>query len=68
MEGFKRDSNMEGRQGEAKQLHHIIESQQFNLPVLNELFETTQRMEKIVVRRGTNDYAGRIMALQDEKS
>lgn len=43
-------------------LHHVIESQQFNLPLLNELFETAQRMEKVVARGGTKDYSGKIMA------
>lgn len=43
-------------------LHHIVESQQFSLPVLQELFETAQRMEKVVARGGTKDYSGKIMA------
>ena len=43
-------------------LHHVIESQQFSHPVLQELFETAGRMEKVVARGGTHDYSGRIMA------
>ncbi len=43
-------------------LHHVIESQQFNLPILHELFEIAQRMESVVARGGTQDYSGRIMA------
>jgi len=43
-------------------LHHVLESQQFTVPLLMELFERTRLMEKIVARGGTQDYAGRIMA------
>ena len=43
-------------------LHHVIESQQFSLPLLHELFQTAQRMEKVVARGGTKDYSGKIMA------
>jgi aspartate carbamoyltransferase catalytic subunit len=43
-------------------LHHIIESQQFTLPMLRELFERTQEMEKVLQRGGTGDYAKKVMA------
>lgn len=43
-------------------LHHIIESQQFTLPVLTELFSLTDRMERILKRGGTSDYQHTIMA------
>jgi aspartate carbamoyltransferase catalytic subunit len=43
-------------------LKHIIESQQFTVPMIRELFERTRLMERIVARGGTRDYAGRIMA------
>jgi aspartate carbamoyltransferase catalytic subunit len=43
-------------------LNHVIESQQFTLPLLMELFDRTRQMEKIVARGGTRDYAGKIMA------
>jgi aspartate carbamoyltransferase catalytic subunit len=43
-------------------IHHVVESQQFSLPVLQELFESTRRMEKVVARGGTKDYSGKIMA------
>lgn len=43
-------------------LRHVIESQQFTVPVLHELFERAQRMEALVSRRGTKDYENRIMA------
>ncbi len=43
-------------------LKHVIESQQFTVPVLMELFDRTQQMEKIVARGGTRDYENKIMA------
>jgi aspartate carbamoyltransferase catalytic subunit len=43
-------------------LKHVIESQQFTVPLLMELFDRTRQMEKIVARGGTSDYARRIMA------
>lgn len=49
-------------------LHHVIESQQFTVPLLLELFERTRRMEKIVARGGTKDYEGKIMATLFYKS
>lgn len=43
-------------------LRHVIESQQFTVPLLLELFDRTRRMERIVARGGTRDYGQRIMA------
>jgi aspartate carbamoyltransferase catalytic subunit len=43
-------------------LHHVIESQQFTVPLLLELFERTRRMEKVAERGGTRDYDHKIMA------
>jgi len=43
-------------------LHHVINSQQFSLPLLTELFARTHQMEKIVARGGTKDYASKVMA------
>jgi aspartate carbamoyltransferase catalytic subunit len=43
-------------------LHHVVESQQFTVPLLMELFERTRQMEKVAARGGTLDYQGRIMA------
>jgi len=43
-------------------LQHVIESQQFTVPLLMELFDRTRLMERVVARGGTQDYAGRIMA------
>jgi aspartate carbamoyltransferase catalytic subunit len=41
---------------------HLIESQQFTVPLLLELFERARRMERVVRRGGTLDYRNRIMA------
>jgi len=43
-------------------LGHIIESQQFTVPVLMELFKIADDMEHVVARGGTRDYSNRIMA------
>jgi len=43
-------------------LKHVVESQQFTVPLLMELFDRTQQMEKIVLRGGTRDYENKIMA------
>jgi len=43
-------------------LHHIIEAQQFSPPTLNQLFETAQYMEQVVVHGGTTEFQKRIMA------
>ena len=43
-------------------LQHVIESQQFTLPMLKELFDLADQMEHIVERGGTLDYQQRIMA------
>jgi len=43
-------------------LNHIVESQQFTVPKLKELFERTELMKRIVNRGGTSDYSNKIMA------
>lgn len=43
-------------------LQHVVESQQFTVPLLMELFDRTRSMERIVARGGTLDYQNRIMA------
>ena len=43
-------------------LHHVIEAQQFDVPTILHLIETTQEMEKVVARGGTSQFRGRIMA------
>ena len=40
---------------------HVIESQQFTVPLLMELFERSQGMERVVARGGSLDYQNRIM-------
>lgn len=42
-------------------LRHVVESQQFTVPLLMELFERSKSMERIVARGGTLDYQNRIM-------
>ena len=44
------------------ELEHIVESQQFTVPLLMELFDRTNQMKKIVDRGGTRDYDDKIMA------
>ena len=43
-------------------LDHVVESQQFTVPLLMELFDRTRQMEKVAARGGTLDYQRRIMA------
>ncbi len=43
-------------------LHHVIESQQFTVPLLMDLFDRTRRMERVVARGGTLDYQQKVMA------
>jgi aspartate carbamoyltransferase catalytic subunit len=43
-------------------LHHVIESQQFTLPTLIELFQRADQMDRVVARGGTLDYQKKIMA------
>ncbi len=42
-------------------LKHVVESQQFTVPLLMELFDRSRRMERIVARGGTEDYRNRVM-------
>ena len=43
-------------------LHHVIEAQQFDLPMINHLFEVAAEMENLVARGGTDEYRSRLMA------
>jgi len=43
-------------------LKHVIESQQFTVPLLLELFDRSRGMERVVARGGSLDYQNRIMA------
>jgi len=42
-------------------LKHVVESQQFTVPLLMELFERSRGMEHVVARGGSLDYQNRIM-------
>jgi len=43
-------------------MQHVLESQQFTVPLLMEFFQRARSMEKIVARGGTMDYHDKIMA------
>ena len=43
-------------------LDHVVYSQQFNVPLIMDLFERANQMKKIVARGGTRDYSDKIMA------
>lgn len=43
-------------------LRHVVESQQFTVPLLMELFDRARGMERVVARGGSLDYQNRIMA------
>ena len=43
-------------------LRHVIESQQFTVPSLLELFDRSRGMERVVARGGSLEYQNRIMA------
>ncbi len=49
-------------QAATTRLRHVVESQQFTVPLLMELFDRTRQMERIVMRGGTLDYQSRILA------
>lgn len=43
-------------------LRHVLESQQFTVPLLHDLFDRSRQMERVVARGGTLDYQHRILA------
>lgn len=43
-------------------LEHVVESQQFTVPLLMELFDRSRSMERVVARGGTLDYHNKILA------
>ena len=47
---------------EHMKLAHVVESQQFTVPLLRELFARSRLMERVVSRGGTQDYHDKIMA------
>jgi aspartate carbamoyltransferase catalytic subunit len=54
-------SDLAGQKSETR-LRHVIESQQFTVPLLMELFNRSRGMERVVARGGTLDYQNRILA------
>jgi aspartate carbamoyltransferase catalytic subunit len=49
-------------QGTDTKLKHVVESQQFTVPLLMELFDRSRGMERVVARGGSLDYQNRLMA------
>jgi aspartate carbamoyltransferase catalytic subunit len=47
---------------DAMKLRHVVESQQFTVPLLMELFDRSRGMERVVARGGSLDYHHKIMA------
>jgi len=64
MPTLHRPSNLrEDRLGSSRTtLRHVVESQQFTVPLLMELFDRSRGMERVVARGGTLDYQNRILA------
>jgi aspartate carbamoyltransferase catalytic subunit len=55
------EPNQGGRSDRMK-LRHVVESQQFTVPLLMELFARSRGMERVVARGGSLDFQNRIMA------
>jgi aspartate carbamoyltransferase catalytic subunit len=53
---------LQKRAPEISRLQHVIESQQFTLPLLMELFQRSRGMERVVARGGTLEYQNKILA------
>jgi len=51
-----------GMEPDPMKLKHVVESQQFTVPLLMELFARARGMERLVARGGSLDYQNRIMA------
>jgi aspartate carbamoyltransferase catalytic subunit len=47
---------------QAAELLHVVESQQFDRPLLEKVFGEAEEMEKVVLRGGSDELKGRIMA------
>jgi aspartate carbamoyltransferase catalytic subunit len=56
------NSNDVSPHSDPMKLRHVIESQQFTVPLLMELFTRSRGMERVVARGGSLDYQNRIMA------
>jgi aspartate carbamoyltransferase catalytic subunit len=50
------------QRSDTPKLRHLIESQQFTVPLLMELFRRSRGMERVVARGGSLDYQNRILA------
>ena len=57
-----KSGRVEARAKRDGKLRHVIESQQFTVPLLMELFDRTRGMERVVARGGSLEYQNRIMA------
>ncbi len=51
-----------GARSDGPRLAHVIESQQFTVPLLMELFNRSRGMERVVARGGTLEYQNKILA------
>jgi aspartate carbamoyltransferase catalytic subunit len=56
-----RDHLLEGQAAPVR-LRHLVESQQFTVPLLMELFNRSRGMERVVARGGSLDYQNKILA------
>ncbi len=59
---FRQPLNGLADPGSGTKLKHVVESQQFTVPLLMELFNRSRGMERVVARGGTLDYQNRILA------
>ncbi len=62
LEALESRTARQGNDAPLLPLRHVVESQQFTVPLLMDLFDRTRQMERIVARGGTLDYQGRILA------
>jgi aspartate carbamoyltransferase catalytic subunit len=61
--GFAEQKDLHfGLEPVSMKLRHVVESQQFTLPLLMDLFARSRGMERIVARGGSLDYQQRILA------
>lgn len=61
--GFAEQKDLHfGLEPASMKLRHVVESQQFTLPLLMELFARSRGMERIVARGGSLDHQNRILA------
>jgi aspartate carbamoyltransferase catalytic subunit len=61
--GFAEQKDLHfGLESSSMKLRHVVESQQFTLPLLMDLFTRSRGMERIVARGGSLDHQNRILA------